>query len=1187
MAITMAEEEPGPAMATEGQERQRHQHKRTWCYAILRLCIIAGTGEWIRCVYGSQGLHGPWPSWSSTRTLHAKQYGSTREVEGILSAGCGRRVAERSEGAQSETEDIATAATFTGSFEAKIGSMDDFSPEHPRSCTKGEAKIRRRDTGARKGHCEYQRGFGQGNERRTNPEGGDACSRPRSRLHGLRDGQATGRQETRYRIGRDAAEDICGTAALSTSGAGDADADAIHGADDPPTRDSITGSNHSATSGRTLSTTGDTGWHSTQRTSGTLCPQDRGIWTLSEAEWPGQAGGSHCPRRFGVFGWLWPRKGGLEKIHGSVLYAENHLVGDVGEMRKWTQFHYVTTLVAQYGFHSLLASYAGRYSTSFRGVARPFSWDRGPYYIMEGVDYQEDDMEDYKHEKYGITSMANLHRRESFDWPTPQCSKIVPPILFLDEMHIDDNIHLGLLQWTVRLSTIAMAMSWEDTFFQGVMQRQQVQVFFGPAPASLTWDLVRQQARLPSPQEEPRLQIFRSSSPVFRHPNWLQVQLGPQTTPLDVVARITRAWNDLIPWDGRNMFWRLFLADRRVRISASVISGHSVHILISAQEERQLGEMVVVLIDIYDLTTTPVSSTIRAFTVERYQNRNTVLQEAGIQVQCATTHICRAWRNGAPVRLSFSAWEHADYIMVQLQERTAYGPIVDLLNSPQGNEVETPSAGTEAAPSVDETTLVATEEVPSTDGIAQGGTEAAPSTDEVAHGGFEEAPSVEETEYGLDDDANPCQDFLVVTRRPRINYPTDQFLVYVGDREAAAQARRQWRLDPLEPRIQEVHRSFYTSFPEDAAWTVYLAIEAGIFGVVPHMRGAMLHLRKYGQRDYQAVFIARSTSELGILSYCHILHTCKATENNKCVVTHNNRRVHGASPVLIEHGDYIRVELMRKDNLMETAILLSTMEEDYTQSDRSAFWPARRMTIGQAQQGTRQMTRTTPVGRMGAQSLHEAYWFAVTIFIWIFVPMLIILHQQDHPTPKVRRRHKREGGIHRRRMKTLFFCSLLLLQHCHGVSALQTRSFVETSSTTQDIYLEKYLAMSQWAAQDTWQLDHFQGLRPPGNPKVDDDHLHTALTITDHGRYLLDMIAQHINYEVTAHQIRERLLNAARPLRALRNIEKAKPQILSLERALFHPPVDCTDDHVPAQMPIEHTPACTLLQTKGGVRMHL
>lgn len=350
--------------------------------------------------------------------------------------------------------------------------------------------------------------------------------------------------------------------------------------------------------------------------------------------------------------------------------------------------------------------------------------------------------------------------------------------------------------------------------------------------------------------------------------------------------------------------------------------------------------MVVVLIDIHDLTTTPESTTIRAFTVARFQNRNTVLQESGLHIQCATTHICCAWRNGTPILLPFRAWEHADYTLVQLQERTAYGPIMDLSNAPQGNEVEALSAGTEEAPSMDET--------------AQDGTEEALSADETAQDGTEEAPSEDETAQNPHDAENPDQDFLVVIRRPRINHPTDQFLVYVGDKEAekaAAQARRQWHLGPFEPTTrQEVHRSFYTSFPDDPAWTVYIAIENDIFRGVPHMRSAIMHLRKYGQRDYQAVFLAQRTSELGILSFCHLLRTCKVTENNKCVVTHNNQRVHGSSQILIEHGDYIRVELMHKDNLMETATLLSTMGEDYTQNDRSAFWPAKRLALGQPQQ---------------------------------------------------------------------------------------------------------------------------------------------------------------------------------------------------------------------------------------------
>ena len=111
-----------------------------------------------------------------------------------------------------------------------------------------------------------------------------------------------------------------------------------------------------------------------------------------------------------------------------------------------------------YDFHLSLASWASTYSTSMQGVVRPIFWDRGPYYIMDDADYQEVDMKGYKHVKCGITSMADLHRNTVL--------RQLPSTLLMDEEHTDPSAYLGLLQWTVRLSTIAMAMSWEDTFFQ-------------------------------------------------------------------------------------------------------------------------------------------------------------------------------------------------------------------------------------------------------------------------------------------------------------------------------------------------------------------------------------------------------------------------------------------------------------------------------------------------------------------------------------------------------------------------------------------------------------------------------------------------------------------------------------------------------------------------------------------------
>lgn len=553
--------------------------------------------------------------------------------------------------------------------------------------------------------------------------------------------------------------------------------------------------------------------------------------------------------------------------------------------------------------------------------------------------------------------------------------------------------------------------------------------------------------------------------------------LVAQTTPLDAIARITRAWNDLTPTDGRSVFWTLYLADYRARLSSSVLTGHSIQVLISAQEERQLGERVVVLIDIHDCTDVSEPANIRAYTVARYQNRNTVLQESGIHVQCATTHICRAWRNGAPVKLPFTAWEHADYIMVQMQERTAYGPIVDLFNSPQENDPDTISERTEEAPPVDEANPVATEEALSADEAAQAGTEEAQSTDEALQDGVDTTLSDE----GSLDDANPDQDFLVVIRRPRLRHPTDQFLVYVGDKEAeeaSAQARLRWRLGPSEPDIKEVHNSFYTSFPEDVAWTMYLTLEKNILRTVPHLRSTLMHLRKYGQRDYQAVFLARHTSELGILSFCHLLHTCKTTENNKCVVTHNNRRVHGASPILVDHGDYIRVELMSKDNLMQTATLISTIEEDYTQNDRNAFWPARRLSLDPPQQRSISRSRSASRTREGKQSLHEVYWFLATIFIWMFVPLLIHIHEQEHPTTKARRRHRGEGGLRRRQQRAMLFCCLLLLQHCQALSAPQVQSYAEPAVRRDHGQQLHCIGSDIWSTSIIRQIDHFQGLRP-------------------------------------------------------------------------------------------------------------
>lgn len=141
-----------------------------------------------------------------------------------------------------------------------------------------------------------------------------------------------------------------------------------------------------------------------------------------------------------------------------------------------------------------------------------------------------------------------------------------------------------------------------------------------------------------------------------------------------------------------------------------------------------------------------------------------------------------------------------------------------------------------------------------------------------------------------------------------------------------------------------------------------------------------------------------------------------------------------------------------------------------------------------------------------------------------------------------------------------------------------------------------------------WMRDCRQGLRPPGNPECDgkpelqqlannqdprhtgslqgnDDNLQSDLTWTAHGRHLLEVVVQHISYEITAHQIREKLLNATRLRRAIptpvRN-DKHPPIVLELDKVLFHSSDQCTDHLTASDMPHEHEDKVTQAKCNEG-----
>ena len=758
---------------------------------------------------------------------------------------------------------------------------------------------------------------------------------------------------------------------------------------------------------------------------------------------------------------------------------------------------------------------------------------RGCYYETEDAYYQETEDVEYKIKEIGVFSVSSSGTwYQKLRSSSPRSSTQAGDPKDEDNGYDDNPGQVCLLQVTAILQALTWTRvaAWDEDFFQNVMARQQANNMFGLPTQSWAW--ARLQARIPGPTESNRLQIYRSSAPIFRQPNFYQLHTTMESTPIQVVTTIGMAWNDLTPTDGHSIFWQLHLADYHARFSPTVLPGHSIQVLVSSQENAALHGLneAVILIDTHDHSYTPPTLMMKAYTVQRFQNRLSLLQEAGLIVQCSTTHLCRAWRNGNECNLHYVAVDTADFINIQVKDRSIYGPAVDIYATAPRDAEDVESQATDEPPVEDN------------------------------------AQQVEDAS----DASNPASDYMIVIRRPRPSQVTDSFHIYVGDREeeeAAAQARRKWPdLEGLEPTIKEVDASFYNSFPQEEGWVVYLAINSVTFNAMPHMRAVIILLRRFGEADYQAMAIAHLTSELGVLSRCRLLHECKVAKIHYCVTTHNGERVFGSTRVEVEHGDFIRVDLIDKDNVMQEVKLLSTTEEDYVRNDRTIFWPHSTLSISGEQSQQNHVVSTSSGIRTDRHSLHEHYWFTLTAILWIFVPILLRLHEREHPSPKVRKYRRKCNRAEIRLFKTLFLCGLLITQHWHGALALQQRQ--ATAARNDDVYGDwgpKSITISRHEQQQ-WTRDCVQGLRPPGNPECD---VTQSLQLTAQGEYLTGRIVQHLEFCEMNAKISECLRHIARPLKRYSAMSDAPPVQISLEASLFHNRSQATtQDQDHAQTPV-------------------
>ena len=111
--------------------------------------------------------------------------------------------------------------------------------------------------------------------------------------------------------------------------------------------------------------------------------------------------------------------------------------------------------------------------------------------------------------------------------------------LYMEAEDDSDHSVMHLLQFGLHITTLSIVALWEDAFFENILARQHAMTLFGPPLQWQTWQWARQQARVSNPQETPQIQIYRSSSPVFRQPNWFQLQMDQHlvTLKFDVSSR--------------------------------------------------------------------------------------------------------------------------------------------------------------------------------------------------------------------------------------------------------------------------------------------------------------------------------------------------------------------------------------------------------------------------------------------------------------------------------------------------------------------------------------------------------------------------------------------------------------------------------------------------------------------------
>ena len=1023
-----------------------------------------------------------------------------------------------------------------------------------RTCGKGESPLRKRQPGTHKSHPRDPDATGSGHEwngtTHHGAAGRESRNRGRGSFHGRREGQGDKAGEDQPH-GRGNQAGTGGTAYASTAIVDITGADDLHGQHDGATGGIVT---YQADYDRCITVTEYHTQRHDQEETGyrALCQKPhpcRAICNTGEDQ--GEQGALQGEsRRIGRL-WASPLIAELEEMVPHTMgYGEQPTrcedkceKGDTGSHR-WTDDGCNYDRTTSWTSTSTWSGLAMQFH-SFTILAEPIQPQSGHtkpgHYLRqhEGTDDCEKGDQDWKNFEDGS-----------------------PEAIYT----------MGLLQKHVAITILTAAKAWDEDFVQTMQDRRAAQLLLEVPRNHQDWAWARRQAQIPSPRQAPRLQVYRSTSPIFHDPAWHRFYLAHDTQPIDLVRRVQATWWDLTITDGRYIPWNLHLVDRMVQTSNVIPNDYHTYILTADDETTQTTHETIVLLEIQrkENTDQQVISTADARTMTRMQTKPTALAEIGLLRQCAITYSCTMWRNGNTMRSEPVAWEIADYIVIFMAKQR-------VIPMPTGDPDR-----------LDQTFFETLQEQSEPEETAEQ-TESEPAIQSSPESPHPTPPDVRHT---------------VVIRRPRIAHHTDLRHVYAGayDKIAiSAVARTIWTdLNTPQPRIYEIHPIFYADFPFDRTIYWVIAVDETEFNQRPTLRAVLVHLRRDTQRDIQSVALATSTSEYGLLSWARALIQCKRANTHKCAVSQNGRLVQGAQRVTLQHGDYVRIEIQAKNLPATPAELIPVGDGTEATSTQTAFWPPKPNAkeslapTGQTEGGrTESDTKRTKVRKVAQRdilpygeharnadplpmtktsgeirrqdALHEWYWIMATAYIWFAVPLLM-RHQLrgERKSIRPRWRRRRTGSTP---SKAVFLLILILGQHCRTGFSLQTHHL---NPEARQRHAHAHEPPDHRAlAQEPGGIGPTQGLPPPGNTN-------NTLCLTDQGKYMCHMIVSYLEGQQFAANIRQRLLRVPRPL-VHSAIVHSKPTPISLVRCL-----DIQDSTEDALTPEQSRPQVPTADTKAN-----